>query len=237
LAKLHLIPVIDVLRGNVVHAREGRRAEYAPIQSSLCEGSEPHTVLAALLQLHPFRTVYFADLDAIQRQGSNREIFARLRQGFPAVEFWLDSGIADEAALQRSVSERIGPTVIGSESLKQADFMLMARDICQDDLILSLDFKDETFMGPQSLLDHPQRYWPQYVLAMNLQRVGSCKGPDFALIVELAQRVPGCRVYAAGGVRSIEDLDRVAGAGAGGALIASALHDGRIGAAQLKQFV
>jgi len=237
LAKLHLIPVIDVLRGKVVHAREGRRAEYAPIQSSLCEGSEPRTVLAALLQLHPFRTVYFADLDAIQRKGSNQEVFARLRKGFPAVEFWVDSGIADEAALERSLSEGIGRTVIGSESLKQADFMLVARDICQHNLILSLDFKDGAFMGPQLLLDDPQRYWPQCVLAMNLERVGSCKGPDFTLIVELAQRVPGCRVYAAGGVRSVEDLDRVAAAGAGGALIASALHDGRIGAAQLKQSV
>src|SRR3954447_7280696 len=111
LAKLHLIPVMDILRGKVVHAREGRRTEYAPIKSSLCEGSDPRTVLAALLQLHPFRTVYFADLDAIQRQGSNREIFARLRKGFPAVKFWIDSGIADVAALERSVSARIGHTV------------------------------------------------------------------------------------------------------------------------------
>jgi phosphoribosylformimino-5-aminoimidazole carboxamide ribotide isomerase len=237
LEKLQLIPVIDVMRGKVVHAREGRRTEYAAIQSRLCEGSEPRTVLAALLELHPFRTVYFADLDAIQRQGSNREILARLRKGFPAVEFWIDSGIADVAALERSVGEGMGHTVIGSESVKQADFMLVARDVCPDNLILSLDFKDEAFIGPQPLLDHPQRYWPQYVLAMNLERVGSRKGPDFALIVELAQRVPGCRVYAAGGVRSVEDLERVATTGACGALIASALHDGRIGAAQLKQFV
>jgi phosphoribosylformimino-5-aminoimidazole carboxamide ribotide isomerase len=238
LAKLHLIPVIDVLRGEVVHAREGRRAEYAPIKSCLGEGSNPHTIVAALLQLHPFRTFYFADLDAIQRQGSNHEIFARLRKHFPAVEFWVDSGIADEAALERSVGEGIGRTVIGSESLKQADFMLVARKVCQDNrLILSLDFRGEAFIGPKPLLDHPQRYWPLCVLAMNLERVGSSKGPDLALIVNLARRVPECRVYAAGGVRSVEDLDRVAAAGACGALIASALHDGRLGATQLKRFL
>src|SRR4051794_25611824 len=103
------------MRGKVVHAREGRRTEYAAIQSCLCEGSEPRTVLAALLELHPFRTVYFADLDAIQRQGRNREILARLRKGFPSVEFWIDSGIADVAALERSVGEGMGHTVIGSE--------------------------------------------------------------------------------------------------------------------------
>jgi phosphoribosylformimino-5-aminoimidazole carboxamide ribotide isomerase len=236
--KLHLIPVIDVLRGKVVHAREGRRAEYAPIKSNLVEGSDPHTIVAALLQLHPFQTVYFADLDAIEGQDSNHEILARLRKHFPAVEFWVDSGIADEVRLERSVCEGIGQTVIGSESLERAEFMLVARDVCQDKgLILSLDFKGETFIGPKPLLDYPERYWPQYVLAMNLERVGSSKGPDLALIVKLAQRVPECRVYAAGGVRSVEDLDRVAAAGAFGALIASALHDGRLGATQLKRFL
>ena len=87
------------------------------------------------------------------------------------------------------------------------------------------------------LLTHPDRYWPQRVLAMNLHRVGSNKGPDLALIVGLAGRVPGCQVYAAGGVRSIEDLERIAAAGAAGALIASALHDGRIGSVELSQFM
>jgi len=238
LANLHLIPVIDVLRGKVVHARQGRRAEYAPVESNLCHGSDPHTIMAGLLKLHPFRTVYFADLDAIQNQGSNQETFARLRERHPAIEFWIDSAIANETALKRSVVAGLGRAVIGSESLQQADFMQVARDLCHDnELILSLDFRGEAFIGPKPLLDYPERYWPQRVLAMNLERVGSAKGPDFELIVNLAQRVPGCRVYAAGGVRSMEDLEHVAACGAAGALIASALHDGRIGPSELKQFI
>jgi phosphoribosylformimino-5-aminoimidazole carboxamide ribotide isomerase len=71
---------------------------------------------------------------------------------------------------------------------------------------------------------------------MNLHRVGSDKGPDLGLIVGLARRVPGCQVYAAGGVRSVEDLEEIAAAGAAGALLASALHDGRIDRAGLARF-
>ena len=116
--------------------------------------------------------------------------------------------------------------------------MQAARGLCDDnELILSLDFKGDTFIGPKPLLDCPERYWPQRVLAMNLERVGSAKGPDFELIVNLAQRVPGCRVYAAGGVRSLEDLEHISATGAAGALIASALHDGRIGPSELKRFI
>jgi phosphoribosylformimino-5-aminoimidazole carboxamide ribotide isomerase len=232
---MHLIPVIDLLHGQVVHAREGRRSDYAPIQSKLCKGADPETIMAAILALHPFRTFYFADLDAIQRHGGNLEIVERLHHRYPAIELWVDTGISDAPALKRWNSAGFGRTVIGSESLRNADFMATARN--EDSAtVLSLDFLGDEFKGPPALLANPERYWPQRVLAMNLQRVGSATGPDFPLIVELAQRVPGCRVYAAGGVRSAQDLERVAMAGARGALIASALHDGRIDSADLNLF-
>jgi phosphoribosylformimino-5-aminoimidazole carboxamide ribotide isomerase len=56
------------------------------------------------------------------------------------------------------------------------------------------------------------------------------------LIAMLAARQPACRIYAAGGVRCVEDLQNVKAAGAAGALLATALHDGRIGPAELCAF-
>ena len=103
--------------------------------------------------------------------------------------------------------------------------------------MLSLDFIAEEFKGPQALLADPARYWPERVLAMNLRRVGSDAGPDLALIESLAAKAPVREVYAAGGVRSVEDLERAAAAGAVGALIATALHNGRLGPAALSRFM
>jgi phosphoribosylformimino-5-aminoimidazole carboxamide ribotide isomerase len=103
--------------------------------------------------------------------------------------------------------------------------------------VLSLDFFGEEFKGPQALLAATGLYWPKRVLAMNLRRVGSEAGPDVALIESLAAKAPDCAVYAAGGIRSIEDLERVAAGGAAGALIATALHEGRLGPAELSQFM
>jgi phosphoribosylformimino-5-aminoimidazole carboxamide ribotide isomerase len=237
LTGFNLIPVIDLKDGMVVHAREGRRAEYAPIRSNLCKGADPETIMAALLRLHPFRTIYFADLDAIQHQGSNYEVIEKLHDRFPAVELWADTGIGDEAALARWLAAGLGRPVIGSESLLDAEFVSVIRERCKNPSpVLSLDYQGDDFKGPPALLTHPKRYWPQRVLAMNLQRVGSDNGPDLALIVGLAKRVPGCQVYAAGGVRSIEDLQQVQSVGAAGALLATALHDGRIGRSHLAQF-
>jgi phosphoribosylformimino-5-aminoimidazole carboxamide ribotide isomerase len=230
--ELHLIPVIDLLNGQVVHAREGRRSEYAPIRSNLCKGAEPETIMAALLDLHPFRTFYFADLDAILRHGSNRAIIGRLHERFPAIELWVDAGIADLIALSQWIGAGLGRSVIGSESLADAQFMASARKY---PVVLSLDFVGEAFKGPAALLQEPAS-WPANVLAMNLQRVGSDAGPDLELIAMLAAKQPACRIYAAGGVRSVEDLQNVNAVGATGALLATALHDGRIAPSELSGF-
>ena len=233
----NLIPVIDLKDGMVVHAREGRRDEYRPVRSRLCPGAEPSKVVDALLQLHPFQTLYVADLDAIQRRGDNMGSIRTIHRHFPELELWADTGIGDETALSNWLDAELGCPVIGSESLLDADFVSVIREPCKDPSpVLSLDFQGDDFKGPPALLAYPERYWPQRILAMNLQRVGSDKGPDLALIVGLAGRVPGCHVYAAGGVRSIEDLQQVKAAGAAGALLATALHDGRIGPAHLAQF-
>jgi phosphoribosylformimino-5-aminoimidazole carboxamide ribotide isomerase len=232
-----LIPVIDLKGGMVVHAREGRRDEYRPVRSKLTAGAEPKKIAQALLDLHPFKTLYIADLDAIQGRGNNRGGIQAIRRQWPAVELWVDSGIANDAALARWLAADLGRPVIGSESLLDADFLLTVRARAEDvSAVLSIDYLGDEFKGPQALLDNPELYWPDRVLAMNLHRVGSDQGPDLELVVNLARRVPGCKVYVAGGVRSVEDLQQAAKAGASGALLASALHDGRMGASHLALF-
>ena len=129
---MKLIPVVDLLNGEVVHARKGQRSHYLPLQSSLCQGAQPETVVGALLDLYPFRTLYIADLDAIQRRGSHADAIARIRRRFPRLELWVDSGIGDEPTLQRWIDAGLGTPVLGSESLVDAKFMIEARQRCRE---------------------------------------------------------------------------------------------------------
>ena len=68
---MEIIPVIDLMHGQVVHARMGQRQHYQPIQSLLCSSSAPIDVVSALLELYPFERMYIADLDAITGQGDH----------------------------------------------------------------------------------------------------------------------------------------------------------------------
>jgi phosphoribosylformimino-5-aminoimidazole carboxamide ribotide isomerase len=71
------------------------------------------------------------------------------------------------------------------------------------------------------------------VIVLDLARVGSGAGPDFALVRELCARFPKLELLAGGGVRDVADLRALAEAGAAGALVATALHSGAIGPDQL----
>src|SRR5262245_9451555 len=69
--RMEVIPVIDLRGGVVVRARMGQRDHYRPIETPLSATSDAVDVTRGLLSLFPFRTLYVADLDAIERTGNN----------------------------------------------------------------------------------------------------------------------------------------------------------------------
>jgi phosphoribosylformimino-5-aminoimidazole carboxamide ribotide isomerase len=186
-------------------------------------------VVGALLALHPFTVLYVADLDALQGRAPQWLLVDRLREAFPALALWIDAGVRDAERL-RQLAPR-GSAVLAAETMDpvSAGALLAAAP----DAVLSLDFRGGRFLGPQTLLDEPSR-WPARVIAMELARVGSGEGPDLALIGALRAAAPRAGVYAAGGVRHVDDLNACRAAGARGALVASSLHDGHIGAPELR---
>lgn len=228
-----VVPVIDLRDGGVVHARRGERGRYAPLRSPLCSGNDPVAVVGGLLGLHPFRAVYAADLDAIEGTGDNRPALARLRVAFPGTEFWVDAGFRSAEAVRGFVGSGIGDAVLGSESLSEVEPLeQLKNDAAWARVVLSLDFRDR-FVGPPDLLDRTD-LWPRRIIAMTLARVGSGEGPDWDRLAEIGPAKPQARLFAAGGVRDGGDLRALAARGSAGALVATALHDGRIGRADLR---
>ena len=226
---MDVIPVIDLKGGDVVHARQGRRDEYQPIQTPLSATSAPADVVAGLLRLYPFPALYVADLDAIEGRGDNFGALASLPRP-PGV--WLDCGLPPGRPLASTMA-LLGPgsVVLGSES--QADLNVLREMRDNPQIVLSLDFRGDAFQGPPEILAEPA-LWPKRVIVMTLARVGAGQGPDLARITEIVARASTeRRIYAAGGVRDAADLRAAAACGAAGALVATALHTGAIGAADI----
>lgn len=220
---METIPVIDLMHGQVVHARFGQRQHYQPIQSSLCHSSAPIDVVSALLELYPFERLYIADLAAIQGRNNHFQIVKAIKDTFPQLEIWLDSGIANVNDLQ-ALKDLAVSHVIGSENIASIDAMNNLKDALGEEFVLSLDFNAEGFLGAAELLDAPA-YWPNKIIAMTLYKVGSQQGVDTKLLELLMHKKASRTLYAAGGVRNLDDLKMISEIGTTGALIASALHN------------
>ncbi len=227
---MKLIPVLDLMAGQVVHARRGERDNYQPIRSTLCPSAAPEAILHALVENFKCDTIYIADLDAICFRRPQLALLEKLKSRFATIQFWLDAGIADQNSFVSLQQYDLATLVIGSESLSETDWL---ESVAKDDWILSLDFKQNVFLGPPALLENTA-IWPARLLAMNLAQVGSESGPDFALLEKLQRLNPQAAIYAAGGVRDKNDLLELTQRNVAGALVATALHNGSIASAKRK---
>ena len=237
---MQIIPVIDLLNDpmgdcRVVHAKRGQRQHYQAIQSQLRHSCAPLDTVTALLELYPFQTLYIADLNAICGAGNNDAIIEAICQANPALTIWLDCGISQMNARALHIGGAIRP-VVGSENIANLQDYRAISYACQSAHVLSLDYSatGDLNIGAMGIneLHTSARFWPDDTICMTLNAVGSAEGPDLQRLNEIidlnnARKTPS-RIYAAGGVRNMDDLAVLASMRVTGALLATALHNGSI---------
>ena len=238
---MRVIPVIDLKSGAAVHAVRGERERYRPLRSELVAGSDPVEIARAVRQRFGFDELYAADLDAIAGEQLQREVLAALAR---EARLMVDAGATDSAAVQRLLDLGAARVVIGTETLADAPALAWLRAELPDaPLVLSLDLRavrvlsrdpELARLGAGEALARLGHKGLREVIVLDLARVGSKAGPDVALVRELHSRFPELDLLAGGGVRDAADLRALAEAGAGGALVATAIHRGGIGRAELR---
>jgi len=220
---MKIIPVIDLKDGAVVHAKQGNREHYQPINTDLCKSSDIFQVIEAFLSIHEFDTFYIADLNAITDQGDHDHLIAEVLTCFPKITFWIDKGYQkydEDMQLPRKALP-----VLGSESYRNETISEIKA--YKNNFILSLDYSNSDGLGAESLFSD-STFWPENIIIMTLGRVGSNQGPDLDKLTEFCRQYPNKNFIAAGGIRNKQDLTALSEAGIHQALVASALHSGAI---------
>ena len=74
------------------------------------------------------------------------------------------------------------------------------------------------------------------MLCTDVARDGAMTGPSFELYADILTRFPDLLLQASGGVRNIDDLNRLRGMGVPAAITGRALLDGEISAEEIAAF-
>ena len=209
---MRIIPVIDLRAGEAVQGTGGDRARYAPVKSALTSSLGDALALAqAYVAVLGTSELYVADLDAIEGGAAQYGMHQRLSR---IARSWIDAGLR---------SERDACAVI---------------DAGADRVAFSLDLRDGAplanaealrAMAPRELARRAVDAGVETVIVLDLARVGGLGGADEAMLGDLRAALPGVDLISGGGIRDQADLDRLAAAGADGALVATAVHRGAIG--------
>ncbi len=245
---MRVIGVVDLFAGRAVHARAGQRDRYAPVQAVAGLTIETGDALAlarAYVDRLGLTELYVADLDAIlgrlrvqsdaaashaEDPGSDRTgakagrapqdtlVAAIAALGAP---LWLDAGASTIVRARHALDLGAARVVVGLETLLSYDALDgICASVGGDTVAFSLDLRD----GAPIVMPGAIRDVAVPVIATRAARAG------VGAIARVRDAAPNVLLLAGGRVRGIDDLAQLAEAGCDGALVATALHDGRLGA-------
>jgi phosphoribosylformimino-5-aminoimidazole carboxamide ribotide isomerase len=258
-AGIRVVGVIDLKGGAAVHAVRGERERYRPVRSAI--GGDDGDALALARGFRDplgLEELYVADLDAIVGASGHAPGSAGAPASAGAVDHralvralaaearvMLDAGVSEPAQARALLDLGVHRVIVATETLSGPDALdRLVAELPDGGLILSVDLRDGRVLSPDAqlaglpatdALARLHRPGLREAIVLDLARVGSGAGPDVGLIAELHAAFPDLGLLAGGGVRTIDDLQALDGAGAAGALVATALHRGVIGPRELAQ--
>ncbi len=235
---MDIIPVLDLMGGQVVRGIAGRRETYEPFQSHLIESSSPDEVARAFRRSLGLNRLYVADLDAIMMDSPQWSLLETMAAD--RFDLLVDAGLRETTRAERLLNGGISQVVAALETLPGPnDLSRLLQRVGPERVVFSLDLKEGRPLGDLSawetndaltIANHAIALGTTSLIVLDLASVGVGRGvPTHALCRQLRHNHANLTLISGGGVRKRSDLLELRESGANAALVASALHDGRVG--------
>jgi phosphoribosylformimino-5-aminoimidazole carboxamide ribotide isomerase len=219
------IPAIDLLGERAVRLEQGdydRATRYGdPVE------------LARKFAAAGASRIHVVDLDGARAGRIRPDVVETLVGAAAPVPVQASGGVrsvADAEALILAGADRV---VVGTSAWKLLDDLVAALG---ENLVIAVDVRDgvvrargwtEGSLGLDDAIERCVAARVPRLLCTAIERDGTLQGPDLELVRHVVER-SRLPVLAAGGIRSHDDLEALAQAGAEGAIVGRALLDGRL---------
>ncbi|MEL7497932.1 MAG: HisA/HisF-related TIM barrel protein [Planctomycetota bacterium] len=250
-----IIPVLDLMIGQIVLAQGGNRDAYRPVQSKLTTSSDPVEVAQAMFNQTGCDWMYLADIDSFAGASPNWPVFNQLlERGFG---LWVDADWLSDDRFHL-IEDRVETTerlkVIVSSETVQSLAQFSALESLQGNgfqVIFSVDQKGDAVITrsgelstatPLELVQRACEFGVNEFIILDLGEVGTRNGfqsesAASTLIEEIRSERRDLTLTSGGGVRNADDVRRWIDCGCDHVLVASAIHDCALTPDDASQFV
>ncbi|NOR47670.1 MAG: phosphoribosylformimino-5-aminoimidazole carboxamide ribotide isomerase [Methanosarcinaceae archaeon] len=232
-----IVFVLDIYNRTVVHAQGGNRQNYQPIHKSsvLCNTSKPIEVIDAI---NP-KEVYIADLNILQGIGEHDTNFNDIRAVLQKVKTMLDPGISSLSDIGDTLS--LASNVILGTETASLDTISRAASEFPGRVNVSIDIKNSRILtrdpdmpnDPIEVIGMLNNMDIRDIIILDMDRVGTSSGVDAQFLSTIAAS-SNHDVLLGGGVKDMSDIESLKDIGLKGALVATALHNGKIPIAMIQ---
>ena len=243
--KFRIIPVIDILNSQAVHAIKGEREKYKPLKSVLINDSNPTRIALKLKNKYLFNEFYIADLDAILQKKPNIAIISKIRD-IPGVEIMIDPGIETKKNVEKYFKLNIKSLILGLETLRDLKVIRGCLNLFDTNkIVVSVDMYNEVIQTNikefknQDILEVVRKIEDLgivNIILLDLFKVGQKMGGISALYLKIREQFNG-EILIGGGTKDLQDIKDYKSNNFSGVLIGTALHDGSIKIEELRNFL
>ena len=243
--KFRIIPVIDILNSQAVHAIKGEREKYKPLKSVLINDSNPIRIALKLKNKYLFNEFYIADLDAILQKKPNIAIISKILD-IPGVEIMIDPGIKTKKNVEKYFKLNIKSLILGLETLRDLKVIRGCLNLFDtNNIVVSVDMYNEVIQTNirefknQDILEVVSKIEDLgivNIILLDLFKVGQKMGGISALYLKIREQFNG-EILIGGGTKDLQDIKDYKSNNFSGVLIGTALHDGSIKIEELRNFL
>jgi phosphoribosylformimino-5-aminoimidazole carboxamide ribotide isomerase len=225
-----VVPAIDLKDGKCVRLRHGK-AEEQTIYSNDPVAMAKHFAAEGAQRLHVI------DLDgAFSGQPKNLDIVLKIKRDV-GVEVQMGGGIRTAEVAQQVLGAGIDRAILGTVIVEEAGLAKELFDRFPNRVMVALDakdgkvairgWKDDSGFPVDEAFKIVNKLGGKEVIFTDIGRDGTLEGVNLRAVTKVVSQNE-LKIYASGGVTTIEDIKSLKSVGCHGCIVGKALYEGRI---------
>jgi len=229
-----LIPAIDLKDGQCVRLRQGRMEDDTVFSNNPVEMATRWVEAGG-------RRLHLVDLNgAFAGEPVNGEVIRAIAAAHPEVPIQVGGGIRDEASIEAYLKAGVSYCIIGTQAVKEPDFVSRACKAFPGHVIVGLDAKDGlvairgwadvTEKKATEMAKEMEGFGVEAIIYTDIARDGMMQGPNIEATRALAESI-NIQVIASGGLSTLDDIRRliaIESSGVTGVITGKAIYSGAI---------